>query len=111
MGSYNYLYPVPAVLKSNIFSVNIPSIDNVIKADYCGIISGAKEDKSEIFKTFYGKTNAPMIEECPVNIECKVIKQFVLNGMEIFIGEVVNSYINEEWTAEPFKVKKNMNFI
>jgi flavin reductase (DIM6/NTAB) family NADH-FMN oxidoreductase RutF len=84
------------IRETNVFSINIPSVDNVVEADYCGIVSGSKEDKSEIFKTFYGKINVPMIEECPVNIECKVIKQFELNGMEIFIGEVISSYISEE---------------
>jgi flavin reductase (DIM6/NTAB) family NADH-FMN oxidoreductase RutF len=84
------------IRENNTFSVNIPSIENVVEADYCGLVSGLKEDKSKIFKTFYGKINVPMIEECPVNIECKVIKQFEINSMEIFIGEVINSYINEE---------------
>jgi flavin reductase (DIM6/NTAB) family NADH-FMN oxidoreductase RutF len=122
------------IREKNVFSINIPSIDNVVEADYCGLVSGKKEDKSNVFKTFYGKTNAPMIEEFPVNIECKVIKQFEINGMEVFIGEVVDSFIDEkclekgkpnvkkikpliysikgsynsvgEWSADPFSVGK-----
>jgi flavin reductase (DIM6/NTAB) family NADH-FMN oxidoreductase RutF len=84
------------IRENKIFSINVPSVDIVKKADYCGRVSGTKEDKSKIFKTFYGKINVPMIEECPVNIECKVIKEFELNDNEIFIGEIVNCYINEE---------------
>jgi len=84
------------IKENSTFSVNIPSITNVVEADYCGIVSGSKIDKSEIFKTFYGKLNVPMIKEFPVNIECKVIKQFEIYGMDIFIGEVINSYINED---------------
>jgi flavin reductase (DIM6/NTAB) family NADH-FMN oxidoreductase RutF len=89
-------YTNVGIRENNIFSVNIPSVKNIVEADYCGLVSGLNKDKSKIFKTFYGKINVPMIEECPVNMECKVIKQFEINGMEIFIGEVINSYINEE---------------
>jgi len=35
------------------------------KTDYCGLVSGGKTDKSEIFDVFYGElANAPLIKEC-----------------------------------------------
>lgn len=43
------------------------------------------------------KTKTPIIKECPVNIECKVVK--ILENMgthTIFIGEVVVVHINQE---------------
>jgi flavin reductase (DIM6/NTAB) family NADH-FMN oxidoreductase RutF len=97
------------IKENKTFSINIPSVANVIQADYCGLVSGAAKDKSKIFKSFYGKINVPMIEECPVNIECKVIREFELNGMEIFIGEVVNSYINEECLENDIPNIKKIN--
>lgn len=81
--------------KTGVFSINIPSTQLVKKTDYCGLVSGKKKDKSSIFSTFYGEVGAPMIEECPVCIECKVIKIIEINNMEMFIGEVVQSYIDK----------------
>jgi len=57
------------------FSVNIPSTDIVKEVDYCGTVSGAKVDKVKVckFKIFYGELKkAPLIEQCPVNLACKV---------------------------------------
>ena len=45
--------------------------------DYCGTVSGHITDKSMLFKVFYGETSSvPMIEECPVNLECRVVHEF-----------------------------------
>ncbi len=58
------------------FSVNIPSVELVRETDYCGSTSGAKINKVEAcqFSVFYGKLgNAPLIEQCPINLECKVV--------------------------------------
>ena len=70
----------------------------MVKAtDYCGIVSGRKVDKSNLFKSFYGQLNtAPMIEECPLNLECKLFKTIETGNNLIFLGEVVSVYANEE---------------
>jgi len=36
-----------------------------------------------------------MIEECPINIECKVIQTLEIHGMEVFIGEIAGTFANE----------------
>lgn len=75
------------------FSINIPSADLLAKVDYCGIISGAKEDKSSLFTVTAGpETGAPLIEECPVTIECKLTNVVDLPADELFIGQVVGTY-------------------
>ncbi|MFX1298215.1 MAG: flavin reductase family protein, partial [Promethearchaeota archaeon] len=59
------------ILENGTFSINIPSSDQVIETDYCGVVSGRTIDKSEIFTTFYGELEtAPMIKECPITCEC-----------------------------------------
>ena len=70
--------------------------------DYCGIYSGHKVDKSQIFKVTYGKLNtAPLIQECPVNLECKVIHSVDLGSHVLFIGEIMETYIDADcMTAE-----------
>ena len=55
----------------------MPSENLVEKTDYCGIKSGKDVDKSTLFNNFYEKLETtPMIQECPVNMECKVTKTF-----------------------------------
>ena len=89
------------ILEHSHFSINFPSTKLLIKTDYCGTVSGRDIDKSELFDVFYGEVNvAPMIRECPVNIECKVIKEFFHLHRQIFVGEVVQTYVNEECIEE-----------
>lgn len=107
------LQPIRHTLKGireqGTFSINVPSVALVKKVDYCGIHSGEKTDKSKVFKTFYGvlKT-APLIEECPVNLECKLKNSVDLGSHILLIGEIVETYINEDCLtdgkADPKKI-------
>ena len=96
--SCNKVHYTNAGIKENgYFSVNLPSKDIMQKTDYVGLVSGKDTDKSGVFTSFYGSVDkAPMIEECPVCILCKVIDTVDLPNNEIFIGEIVETYVNEE---------------
>ena len=87
---------------NNTFSINIPSADLAEKVDYCGTYSGHKDDKSQIFQVTYGKLDtAPLIQECPVSLECKVIHSVDLGSHVLFIGEIIETYIDADcMTAE-----------
>ena len=85
------------VKENGTFSVNLPSARMVKVTDYCGLVSGREVDKAALFQTFYGKLKtAPMIQECPVNMECKLIHTLDLGTHEIFIGEIAETYCDEE---------------
>ncbi len=89
-------YTNAGIRQNKTFSVNIPNEDLVVKTDYCGLVSGKNQDKSALFKTFFGKLRtAPMIEECPVNMECRLLKTLDFPRHDIFMGEVVNAYCDE----------------
>jgi len=86
------------IRQNSTFSVNIPSAEMVRETDYCGTISGHKVDKVEVchFKVFYGKLgNAPLIEQCPVNLECKVMQMLNLGSHSLFIGRIEESHVSE----------------
>jgi len=90
-------YTNPGIKENKTFSINIPSTNMVEVTDYCGIVSGRKVNKYELFETFYGKLEtAPMIKECPINMECRFIEALDFKSHEIFVGEVVASYCNED---------------
>ncbi|MFC2069368.1 flavin reductase family protein [Chloroflexota bacterium] len=91
-------YTHKGIRQSSAFSVNIPSTDMVQETDYCGIVSGIKVDKMNVckFKVFYGKTDgAPLIEQCPVNLECKVIHFLNLGSHSLIIGEIEETHVSE----------------
>jgi len=84
------------IKENQTFSVNIPSTELVKATDYCGLVSGHKTDKSTVFSNFYGELKtAPMIEECPLTMECKLVKTVELGKSYIFFGEVVAGYADE----------------
>lgn len=78
------------------FSINIPSQAMLQITDYAGLVSGEKVDKSELFPVEHGSLrHAPLIANSPVSMELKLAQTVLLGQHEVFIGEVVNSYINE----------------
>lgn len=84
-------YSNQCIKKNQIFSVNFTSVDMVKATDYIGIKLGKDSDKSELFDVFYGELQtAPIIEEAPMNHECKLVKVLDLGGTnEIFIDEII----------------------
>ena len=101
VSSHKSHYTNIGVRENKTFSVNFPSTDLVVESDYCGLASGHKEDKSTIFKTFYGNIKtAPLIAECPINISCKVIKEFSIGGMEVFVGRIDETFVDEQLISE-----------
>ncbi len=94
-------YTNEGIRQNKTFSVNIPSADMAVVTDYCGIHSGAKIDKSKVFDIFYGELKtAPMISECPVNVECRLTRTMELLHGELFIGEIVAVYMEEKYLTD-----------
>jgi flavin reductase (DIM6/NTAB) family NADH-FMN oxidoreductase RutF len=86
-------YSNDGIKQAGTFSINIPSVAMAEATDYCGLVSGKKYDKSHVFEVFYGKLgNAPMIKDCPYNLECRLVKTVDLPVDELFIGEIVAAY-------------------
>jgi flavin reductase (DIM6/NTAB) family NADH-FMN oxidoreductase RutF len=83
--------------------VNIPSIDIIKETDYCGLYSGADRDKSSDcnFDIYYGilKT-APLIAECPVNIECSVFQSYELPSHELVVGKITEIHIADSCLSD-----------
>ncbi len=81
------------------FSVNIPSTAQVREVDFCGIESGSKTDKVERcgFKVFYGElATAPLIEQCPVNLECVIQHIVELGTHSLVVADIKETHISED---------------
>ncbi|MCG8687604.1 MAG: flavin reductase family protein [Desulfobacterales bacterium] len=100
-GVHKSHYSNIGILENKAFSVNIPGTNLVTETDYFGIVSGKKTDKSDILDVFYGESeNAPMLKDCPVTMECRLARTIDFETHDIFIGEIVETYANEEVVNE-----------
>ena len=81
------------------FVVNIPRAGQVAAVDLAGVWSGVEHDKfKELGFTAKPATlvAAPLIEECPINIECVVRHQLALGAHDLYIAEIVATHYDEE---------------
>jgi flavin reductase (DIM6/NTAB) family NADH-FMN oxidoreductase RutF len=85
------------IRENKTFSVNILSQDRLVEADYVGLVSGAKTDKSAVFDTFFGELKtAPLITNCPLSMECRLYDTYNLKTHDVFIGEIVATYADDD---------------
>lgn len=91
------------ILAHGTFSINMPSTALLAEVDFCGQVSGRDMDKSALFDVFYGELEtAPLIQQCPVNIECRVVKEFCIEHRQVFVGQVVQTHASAEFvTTQP----------
>ena len=99
----HHRHTLKGIRQNLAFSVNVPSCDMVKETDYCGSVSGAKVNKAEVcrFGVFYGKLDsAPLIEQCPINLECKVVHILDLGSHSLVVGRIEETHISENCLTE-----------
>jgi len=92
-------YTHKGIAESSTFSLNVPSVDQVRELDYCGVESGRRVDKTAVcgFDVFYGKLGAaPLIEQCPIGFECKVVHALNLGSHTLFVGRIEEVHVSED---------------
>ena len=95
------------VKASKEFVVNLPSAEQVEALDYCGVMSGATVDKfagMNLTPVMGTLKYAPLIKECPVNLECQVVQEIDLGSHTMFIGEIKQVHVSEEFLNEQGRV-------
>lgn len=108
----------PILLKNMEFVINLTNKKLAAKTDWCGVKSGKKFNKFTSMGLTPGKAeviNAPIIEEAPVNIECKVKEIVKLGSHDMFIADVVNvqvddQYMNSETGAFHLELAELINY-
>ena len=89
------------------FTVNIPHYGIVRETDFCGVKSGRDINKIDALGfTMKDSDNisVPYIDECPINIECKVKEIIPLGSHDLILAEVLSSHINETLIDEKGKI-------
>jgi len=94
-------YTNAGIHQNKTFSVNVPGMELLEKVDYCGLVSGKNDDKSKLFDIFYGELpHAPMIQQCPLCMECKLVTPVDLATNTFFIGEIMGAYADERFLTD-----------
>ena len=91
-------HTLKGVKQNSVFSVNIPSVELVKETDYCGLVSGRDTNKITDckFNIFHGKlTGAPLISECPVNLECRALHILNLGSHEMVVAQIEEVYATD----------------
>lgn len=92
-------YSHKIIKETSEFVVNIPDEKHIIETDYCGITSGRDVDKfrhTKFTPIAASKISAPFINECPVNIECRVKDIINIGTHDMFLAQIVAVNADEE---------------
>ncbi len=93
-------YSYKMIKENGEFTVNLPPVSLAEATDWCGVRSGRDFDKfkEQHLTPFTGScTAAPMVMECPVNLECVVKSSALLGTHEMFLAEIVQVHVSEEY--------------
>lgn len=86
------------IAESEEFVVNQPTSAMVKQTEICGNTTGRKTDKfaaAGLTALPASTVRAPLIAECPVNIECRLISVQDLGDHDLFLGEVQAVHADE----------------
>ncbi len=104
-------YSYDLIKETGEFVINLTSQDLARATDWCGVKSGRDVDKFKTMGLTPGKAEkldlAPIIEESPVNIECKVKQILELGSHHMFVAEVMAVQVSERHMNETGKFELN----
>ena len=93
-------YTHSLISKSAQFTVNFPTVAMLEKVDRVGTVSGrnGRDKFSEFGLTPLKSTviETPIIEECPVNLECRLLSVSEVGDHDLFLGEVVAMHVDSD---------------
>ena len=87
-----------AIMERQAFTVNVASASQVAQLDFLGIHSGRKIDKfaeAGLTPVKSKLVDAPLIEEFPLSLECKVIHTLEIGLHTQFVGEILDVKADE----------------
>ena len=98
------------IKESGEFVINLTTRDLVFATDYCGVKSGRDVDKFKEMKLTKGKAQvvkAPLIEESPVNLECRVVEVKELGVHHMFLAEIVAVNVDDKYMDDKYMDETN----
>ena len=111
-GNYFKRYTTTCIEQTGEFVINVPD-DRLAKAwAICGTVSLTKDPEADKFKLAgltpapATRVAAPLIAECPVNIECRVHSKHVLPSHDWVVGEPLAVH----WAADVIEGRRTLEW-
>ncbi|MBE6090008.1 MAG: flavin reductase family protein [Clostridium beijerinckii] len=104
-------YAINQIKEVRDFVINIPDSSLRKEISFCGTKSGHEVQKFDATKLTYSKSkivNAPIIEECPITIECTltdVIEKDAYAGITNILGIIKGRLISKEYLDDENRLK------
>lgn len=101
-------YSHTLISRTREYVVNLPTRAIAEQVWFCGRTSGRDVDKfreTGLTPVPASVVKAPLIVECPVNIECRVIGIQEIGDHDLFLGEAVAQHIDESLLDKAGKVR------
>jgi flavin reductase (DIM6/NTAB) family NADH-FMN oxidoreductase RutF len=89
------------------YVVNLPTQEIAEQVWYCGSVSGRTVDKfaaSGLTPLPAQRVRPPLIAECPVNLECKLLGVQEIGDHDLFLGEVIVQHVDESVLDEAGRI-------
>ena len=103
-------YSYGNIVKSQAFTISIPSVSQVKEADYVGNYSGRDQDKfaaTGLTPVRSELVDAPYVKEFPLVVECRLVHTIELGLHTQFVGEVADVKADESvMTGRMLDIKK-----
>lgn len=96
-------YSYKMIRETGEFVVNLTTEELAWATDYCGVRSGRDTDKwkdTGLTREPAQKVRAPLVGQCPVNLECRVVEVKELGSHHLFLAEVVAVDVDERYMDE-----------
>ena len=90
---YKPHYTNQGIKATGRLSVNVVDEKLLPRADYVGITSGAKTDKSGVFEWHLGEGLTPVIEDSPLVMECEVVDNYETETFDNFICKINATHV------------------
>lgn len=104
MGLRESRHTLELIRRSGTFTVNIPPTALAAEVDYCGTTPGISADKfadTGLTLAPSALVAAPLIEQCPFNLECRVTEEVTVGSYVVVIGEVVETHADTSVLRDP----------
>lgn len=91
------------------FVVNIPTLKILEETLFCGRRSGRDHDKfkeTNLTPLPAKKVKPPIIKECVAHLECKLYEQITTGDHALFVGEIVEAYVDKEAFTDKYDLEK-----
>jgi len=86
-------YTYGSLVARRAFTVNVPPVALAAETDYLGIVSGRKEDKLAKLGLATSRSelvDAPIVDACPLVLECRLIHDLEIGLHTLFVGEILD---------------------